>query len=173
MRNKIAKNKKIAILSLLLILLLLIIATCGIAYSKYITTVRGTATAQVAKMICYMEVDSSDAEKTIINPYCIVTVKDFNQLQGNAQEITETDVQYTITVTPKQDENGNPFELPAYYWLDSNGTIIAHSTAVSGSFTHSNADTHEYKIVFLNNGEQDIRKYVEFNLNAVQAPRPE
>ena len=167
------KKKKITILALLLILLILIITAIGVTYSKYVKTVSETATAQVAKMICYMEVDSSEAEKTIINPYCIVTVKDFNQLQGNTQEITETDVQYTITVTPKVDENGQPFTLPAYYWQDSNGTIIAQSAPVTGSFTHSVAATHEYKIVFLNNGEQDIKKYVEFNLQAVQAPRPQ
>lgn len=167
------RKKKITLLALLLILLIIIITAIGVAYSKYTTTANGTATAEVAKMICYMEVDSSEAEKTIINPYCTVTVKDFNVLQGNAQEVTETDVQYTITVTAKLDENGQPFVLPAYYWKNSSGTIIAQSTALTGSFTKGNAETHEYTIVFANNGEQDIKKYVEFNLQAVQAPRPE
>ena len=168
MDNKKKKNK-IIILIALLIVLSLIIGIAGILYAKYIKSTNGTSTADVAKMICYMEVESSEATKTNINPYCDVTVKDYNQISDNSQEITETDVEYIITVTAKQDENGNPFQLPNYYWQDSSGNIIAQSVPVSGKFKHGQAADHNYRIVFRNDGERDIKKYVELRLNAIQA----
>lgn len=74
-----------------------------------------------------------------------------------------TDVDYTIEVLPKGD-----FEMPEYYWQDSNGTIIARSTGISGSFNNGIKGQDEYKIIFINPGEEDITKLVEFNLIATQ-----
>lgn len=110
-------------------------------------------------MICNMEVVPSEENKSIINPYCTVTVNNYN----TSDKVTETDVNYTIEVMPKED-----FEMPEYYWQDSSGKIVARSTEVSGSFKNQEKSQHEYKIVFINSGEKDITRLVEFNLIVIQ-----
>ncbi len=188
------KNKNLFALVLVLVICILLIIICGVAYSKYLSTDRGSATAQIADMICIMDVKSSSednngnlinpADKTVVNPYCIVTVKNFQTTgEGANQEtkVTDTDVNYVITVKPKKDANGiDTFELPVYNWYEissaeaTSGTKIATSTALSsastskGCFKNGVAETRYYKIVFLNSGEQDITRYVDFELNAVQ-----
>ena len=74
--------------------------------------------------------------------------------------------------------------MPAYNWYEiaspdaESGTKIATSTALSsssttkGNFKNKVAETRYYKIVFLNSGEQDITRYVDFELKAVQV-KPE
>ena len=111
-------------------------------------------------MICNIEVTPSEKDKSIINPYCIVKVKNYD----SNNSVTETDVKYTIEVTPKGD-----FVMPEYYWQDSNGTIVSRSTGVSGNFKNQVKGEDEYKIVFLNSGVEDIMRVVEFNLIATQA----
>lgn len=190
------KNKKIfpikaQIMALIVIILLLLILISGFAYAKYIQTIQGSATAQVAKMICTIDVKSSSEDekgnviqpidKTVVNPYCIITVKDYSGESTNPTAITETDVSYKISVEPKKDANGeNTFELPEYYWYEisspesQTATKIATSTALTsnicsdGDFKSGKAETRYYKIVFLNSGEQDITRYVDFNLTATQ-----
>ena len=182
MKSSLKENKKKSIFMLLLTLIMIVLLslTFGIAYAKYLTSANGSATAQVADMICKMEIKSSSenasgqvispSDKTIINPYCI---------------ITETDVNYVINVTPKKDNNGQEsFTMPAYNWYEiaspdaESGTKIATSTALSsssttkGNFKNKVAETRYYKIVFLNSGEQDITRYVDFELKAVQV-KPE
>lgn len=153
----IKKNKKLIII---VVLIALIGILCGIACSKYITTIQGQVSQKVAKMICNIEVTPSEKDKSIINPYCIVKVKNYD----SDNSITETDVRYTIEVTPKGD-----FVMPEYYWQDSNGTIVSRSTVVIGNFKNQVKSEDEYKIVFLNSGVEDIMRVVEFNLIATQA----
>ena len=191
-KNNSNKNKSVIVITLILSIILILIVICGIAYAKYLSTANGTATAEVADMICIMEVKSSSednngdvispADKTIVNPYCIVTVKDFTgENQSNPDTITETDVSYIISVTPKKDQDGiDTFTLPEYNWYEitspsaTTGTKVATSTALNsattskGSFKSKVAETRYYKIVFLNSGEQDITRYVDFELKAVQ-----
>ena len=50
--NKTYKNKNVLILVLLLIIMLIMIIVCGIAYAKYLSTATGSATAEVAEMVC-------------------------------------------------------------------------------------------------------------------------
>ena len=152
------KNKKMMLLILILSLVVLIVIA-SFAYARYLTTKEASATAKIAEMICEIEVQESQADKTIINPYCTVIVKNYN----SENKVTETDVKYKIEVTPKGD-----FTLPEYYWKDSAGTILAQSTAVTGTFEHGAKDEEEYKIVFLNSGEEDIVRYIDFNLVAIQ-----
>lgn len=156
--NKKQKNKKILIIIVLCILIILIIIS-RFAYAKYITTKQSSATAKIATMICELEVEASQPDKTIINPYCIVKVKNYN----SEDKITETDLNFKIEVTPKGD-----FVLPEYYWKDTSGTILAQSTEVTGSMTHNAKETKEYTIVFLNSGEADIVRNVDFNVVAIQ-----
>ncbi len=153
------RNKIIIYLLLIFILILLMVVLIKTGYSKYTEEINGSTSAKVAKMICEIEVLPSEDNKEVINPYCIVTVKDYN----NNDEITETDVEYTIEVLPKGD-----FKMPEYYWQDSNGIIIARSTQVNGRFVKGNKNENKYKIVFLNSGEEDITRLVEFNLIAIQ-----
>ena len=110
-------------------------------------------------MICELEVESSEADETIINPYCTVKVKNYN----DKDEITQTDLSFKIEVKPKGD-----FVLPEYYWKDSAGTILAQSTEVTGSMTHNAKENKEYTIVFLNSGEEDVVRNVDFNVVAIQ-----
>ena len=156
------KNKKIVKLAMILLICVILIVIFVFAYAKYTTTVTGTATAEIATMICEMEVQASEPDKNIINPYCMVTVKNYNK----ENEITEIQVKYKIEVTPKGD-----FTLPEYYWKNSEGIIIAQSTEVTGTFEIGAKDEEEYKIVFLNAGEEDIVRNVNFNLVAVQRKR--
>lgn len=153
-------KKKLFIILALLGILLLVAIIFPFAYAKFISTINASASAEVAKMICEIEVLPSENTSTIINPYCTVTVKNYN----DKNEITETDINYKIEVLPKGD-----FTLPEYYWKDSEGTILAHSTALTGSFKNGLKDLKEYKIIFLNSGEEDITRLVDFNLVAIQA----
>ena len=154
--NNESKKRKIIIL-LIIILILFILGT--IILGKYMTSKETGATMQVAKMICEMEVEESEDDRTIINPYCIVKVKNYD----NKDKVTETDINFKVEVKPKDD-----FVLPEYYWEDSEKTIVAQSTDVSGDFKNGVKEEKEYKIVFLNSGEEDIIEKVEFNLVAVQ-----
>ena len=156
------KNTKLVKLAMILLICVILIVIFVFAYAKYTTTVTGTATAEIATMICEMEVQASEPDKNIINPYCMVTVKNYNK----ENKITETQVKYKIEVTPKGD-----FTLPEYYWKNSEGIIIAQSTEVTGTFEIGAKDEEEYKIVFLNAGEEDIVRNVNFNLVAVQRKR--
>lgn len=142
-----------------LIILICIILIFSIGYARYITTINGEASQDIAEMICNMEVVPSEKNSTIINPYCIVTVKNYN----SDDKVTETDVNYTIEVTPKED-----FVMPEYYWEDSSGKIVARSTVLSGNFKNQEKRQDEYKIVFINSGEKDVTGLVEFNLTAIQ-----
>lgn len=153
------KNNRTIKLAIIILILIIAIIISGFAYAKYVTSKEASATAQVAQLICEMEVQSSEADDTIINPYCTVTVKNYNA----EDKITETDINFKIEVTPKGD-----FVLPEYYWKDSTGTILAQSTEVSGSFQNGVKDLKEYTIVFLNSGEEDVVRNVDFNLVAIQ-----
>lgn len=154
-----SKNNKTIKLAIIILILLIAIILAGFAYAKYVTSKEASATAKVAQLICEMEVQSSEADDTIINPYCTVTVKNYNA----EDKITETDINFKIEVTPKGD-----FVLPEYYWKDSTGTILAQSTEVTGSFQNGVKDLKEYTIVFLNSGEEDVVRNVDFNLVAIQ-----
>lgn len=159
MKEKKDKSVSIVILALMLIMVLIIILV-GFGYAKYIETYKGDASAEVAKMVCEMEVEQSEANKSIINPYCKITVRNYN---ANG-DITETDVNYTIQVLTKDD-----LELPKYYWQDSNGTRVSENSELEGEFKNGKQEEREYTIVFLNSGEKDILRTLEFNLVAVQA----
>lgn len=158
-KQKNKNKKKIFIILILLGIILLITIIFPFAYAKYISTINSSASVEVAKMICEMEVLPSENTSTIINPYCTVTVKNYN----DKNEITESNVNYKIEVLPKGD-----YTLPEYYWKDSEGTILAHSTALTGGIKYGTKTEKVYTIVFLNSGEQDVSRLVDFNLSAVQ-----
>lgn len=159
-RKSLKESKKIMILCMLLMFaIILIIIFFDIGYSKYRTTSNGSSSYEVAHMICNIDVVPSDGDRAIINPYCTVTVRNYD----SDDKVAETDVNYTISVTPKED-----FVMPEYYWQDSSGRIVARSTEVAGKFKKGEKGLDEYKIVFINSGEQDITRLVEFNLNAIQ-----
>lgn len=159
-KERLKENKKIIIIICTLIFaIILSITLFDVGYSKYVTSNSGSSGYEVAHMICNMDVVPSQANRTIINPYCTITVKNYS----SDDKVTETDVNYTISVTPKEG-----FVMPEYYWKDSSGRIVARSTEVAGNFKKGEKGEDEYKIVFLNPGEEDITRYVEFNLNAIQ-----
>lgn len=189
--NKKNDAKKVLILSLTIAIIILLVGIAGFAYAKYVTTMQGTARAQIAEMICTIDVKSSSednsgnvispSDKTVVNPYCIVTIKDYTGTEASPTAVTQTDVNYTVTVKPKQVNGEDSFTLPTYYWYEiaspdaTSGTKIATSTALNsasttaGCFKNGVAQTRYYKIVFLNSGEEDITRYVDFDLKAVQA----
>ena len=170
-------NNKFIIIAIILSLMIILAAIFTIAYSKFSETVSNNATAQVAKFICEMEVEKSEASETVINPYCVITVKNYS---GN--DVAETDVNYTLEVVPTDN-----IALPEFYWKNASGTIIARSQDVTDANNNVIARTaqfptytfeagvqeeSEFTIVFLNTGEEEILRYVDFNLIAVQG-RPE
>lgn len=169
------ENKKILSLTLTLLMIALLVALFGLAYARYMSSASGTATAQVANLICKMEVESSseDAQgnptpfdETIIHPYCILTIKDYEgETAGTATKVTEGSLNYTVTVTPKEQD----FTLPTYYWENMSTHEIINTANLQGTFTKGQAEDQQYKIVFTNAGTANITKHVNFNLTAVQA----
>lgn len=157
--KNIHNNRIVVFLILIILFLILITVIFETAYSRYMEQSEGQVSGEIAKMICEMEVIPSEADKTIINPYCMVTVKNYN----SNNEITETNVKYTIDVVAKEN-----FEMPEYYWQDTNGTILARSTSIKGNFENEVKKSDGYKIVFMNTGEQNITRLVEFKLTAIQ-----
>lgn len=157
--NATSSNKKYLILIILFLVVIAIIVLGRIGYSRYVHTQNGTATIKVATIACEMEVVSSEDSDAIINPYCTVVVKDYKD-----DTVTETDINFTVEVLPKGD-----FTLPDYIWKDSSGTVLARSTPLTGTFTKGVKEDQQYTIVFLNSGETDISRMVDFNLVAVQA----
>ena len=168
---------KFTIIAFILALMIMLVALFAIAFSRFSNTASGNATAQVARFICEMEVEKSETSDTVINPYCIVTVKNYS---GN--NVAETDVEYTLEVVPTDN-----IALPEFYWKNASGTIIARSQDVRDAnnnvisrtaqfptqrFTAGTSQESEFTIVFLNTGEEEILRYVDFNLVAVQG-RPE
>lgn len=155
------KNKKVILILLSTILIICIgfIITYTVAYSKYYTEKNTSSTAKVANIICEMEVQPSEANSEVINPYCTITVKNYNA----EEEISDTDVSYKIEVTAKEN-----YTLPKYYWVDSEGAIISYEEALTGAMVHTEKKTEIYKIFFINSGIEEITRSVEFNIVAIQ-----
>lgn len=174
-QNK-GKNKALIILLLTLIVICLAIILVG-AYAKYVTGIQASADAKVADFICTMDVTPCESSKEIVNPYCTVTVKNYDN-----KHIAETDIDFKVTVTSK-DEGG---ELPEYKWYKLDSTedpdgekeVGSISTFLQDTIPVSFTDTGEqqqaqrqeqkYKIVFINPGDEDVTKNLQFELDAVQ-----
>lgn len=157
------KNKSIAMLILSILLLILLIVIVGVAYARYISSVNGTISAQSAKMICNIDVQAGNTTNTTINPYCTVTLTNFN----NSTDITQTDVAYSVEVT--LNENSTLDALPAYYWEDANGTPVGErSQPLTGTLTKGNVDTQVYTVTFINEGESNVTTDIDFDLTAIQ-----
>ena len=160
------KNKNIAVLAIFTLILVLLIIIVGVAYAKFTISIRGTATAQVGKMICNMNVTACPTDdQNIINPYCTVVLTDYN----DENKVTETSLNYTVSVSPKQ--NGGLTTLPEYYWedVDNGNTIVGTpSQPLTGSFEKNDKKTKTFKVTFLNAGTADITAGIDFDLVAIQ-----
>lgn len=171
-KRQISSNA-ILIFGIIIASVIIIISLLTVAYSRYVKKENSNATAQVAKMICEMEVKPSEGNDEIINPYCEITVKDYQENQ-----ITQTDLQYRIKVEAKDNRI-----LPEHYWKDEDGNIIARSVDVKDGngnitertiefpiqyFKNNVKETKKFTIVFLNTGEEEIIRYVDFKLIAEQ-----
>nr|MBP3680424.1 hypothetical protein [Clostridia bacterium] len=159
MNNNKNKSNKILILCIISSIILVVISIFVFAYAKYKTTLTGATSKQVAKIICEMEVTQEDNSNNSINPYCNVSVKNYN----NKNELTETNVTYKIEIQPKGD-----LVVPEYYWEDSKGVKVAYNTNVVGKLGHESEEVNKYKVVFVNSGESQVTRVVDFNLVAVQ-----
>lgn len=153
-------KKKNKLVKIIYVVLIFITFFAYLRYARYKETYNGAASAKIAKMICEMDVVPSENNKSLINPYCNVTVRNYDE----DNNVAETDINYKIQVIPKDD-----LEDLEYYWKDSEGTKVAESTELTGSFVNGVKDEAEYTIVFLNSGDKDINRSVEFKLIAVQA----
>ena len=162
--NKTKKNNVILLVILIIILLLTVII--GIAYARFTKSANGTATATVAKVICNMNVVPCSArDNTIINPYCTVTLNNYN----NPQDISQVNVNYKVEV--ELDSNSTLEEMPTYYWLDSTGNRVPginESQPLTGSLTKGNAVSEQYTIEFVNEGNNTTTENMKFTLTAVQ-----
>lgn len=165
-KEKIEKKgiSKAIILPVLVIITIIIIA--GFAYARYEKILKGQITAEGATMICNMQVVPGEEDITVVNPYCIITVNNFETKDGN-EVINEANLDFEIEVTSKTEG----FEIPEYYWLDSSGNLIenGNSKPLKGSFGNGQKETQEYKIVFINSGDKQIETEVNFDLIVSQA----
>ena len=159
------KAKRLKIMIAILLTLIVCILIAGIAYAKFAERRTGTATAQTANAICTMDITPNVANEEIVNPYCTVTIKNYNT-EGQKSEV---ETRYQVEVQPKGD-----YQLPRYYW-EQDGKIIAQNTNLTGTIPlqiesgQVQQQEHTYKIVFINTGSEDITRQVEFNLTATQA----
>lgn len=159
------KNKKksrlfkVVYLGVILIIVQIIFLV-AFRFAKYKETYKGSASAEIAKMICEMDVVPSEDNKSIINPYCNIIVRNYDE----SNKVSETDINYTIQVITKDN-----LELPGYYWEDAEGTKLQENSNLAGKFENGVKDEKEYKIVFINSGEKDINRKIEFKLTATQA----
>lgn len=160
------KRKNAAVLALTTLLLLLLIAIVGVAYAKFISSASGTASAQVANMICNLNVSPCDpTDPDIIDPYCTLTITDFNTV-NNQDKITEASYNYTVSVSLNQESVLDT--LPAYYWTDASGNPVGTpSQPLTGSFTKGSKETQTYRVYFVNAGTAITAK-VDFDITAVQ-----
>lgn len=159
-KNK-KKSRLIKIIYLGLILIIVqIIFLVAYRFARYKETYKGSASAEIAKMICEMDVLPSEDNKSIINPYCNIIVRNYDE----TNKVSETDINYTIQVITKDN-----LELPGYYWEDAEGAKLQENSNLTGKFENGVKDKKEYKIVFINSGEKDINRKIEFKLTAVQA----
>ena len=166
------KSTKIIIIIVLLLILVVAAILARLAYARYVERVQeaGITSAQVASIVCEMDVRAVPASKdiSVVSPYCIVKVRNYKDVQGGDRNITEVDERYTITMSPKSN-----FENPGFYWVEVQNdieTIIARNQeTISGTFSKDEAQEKEYKIVFQNLGEvDDLTKLVNFNLVSEQ-----
>lgn len=155
-------NKKNIIILLISILILVIIIST-IAFSKYAKTLTGEGNAQTAQMICETSITAYDSTINNIDPYCQITVKNFN---GN-NKITETSLQYTITVSTTDGST-----LPEYYCLNSQGNEIANSStgngAIIGELGCSEAESAIYTMHFVNAGDSEFTQNLTLTVNTIQ-----
>ena len=161
------KKKNIEILTLSALILLLLIVIAGTAYAKFVATANGTASAQVARLICNMNVTPCDPTDTeIINPYCTVTLKDFTA-EDNTEKITEASLRYTVSVS--MNSNSSLATLPAYHWENATTgqSVGTPSQPLTGTFTKGNKETQVYKVVFDNAGTE-VTAQIDFDLTAIQ-----
>ena len=92
------KHKNLNIYLLILLSLIFLIIIVAISYAKYVTVTNASASAQVADFKCSMEVTKNeDSDSNIVNPYCTIKVKNYDD-KGN---IAQTDVDFKIEVTTK------------------------------------------------------------------------
>lgn len=174
MNDKKTSNKLI-ILAIVIVMIVIAVLLFTIGYSRFTSSKNAGASGEIATMICEMSVQSSEKSDTIINPYCTITVSDYNN-----SKTTETDIGFTIEVTPRDN-----IVLPEFEWQDSSGRVIARSTDTLDQGGNVIARTAEfpkqtfkngvrqdkvYKIVFKNTGEEEITRLVKFDLHAVQEP---
>lgn len=151
-------NKYLLFLCFLAILIGVVFSTN--AYSRFISRISGKNELEIANMICEIEVQQNEEDPSIVHPYCIVNVKNYD-INNNLNMV---DLKYKIEITPKDD-----FELPSLYWEDESGNIISYYTYINGKMGFTVKQTDTYKVVFNNSGERDITRLVDFNLVVVQA----
>lgn len=161
-KPEVAKEKNISNINIVLVVVLFLVLfalLCSYGYARYVTSQNGSSAAFTSKIICDIEIQPSENNENIINPYCSIKVKNYNE----QDEVSEVAVSFKVQITPK-----NEFEIPPYYWQDSNGVIVAESADLQGSFELGVKEDKEYTIVFMNTGEEDITRMVDFNLVAIQ-----
>lgn len=158
MEKQVSKKIIIAILIILIILAVLLLSN---AFSKYITELQGTGTAQVAGIKCQTLLVPHDSTVDNINPYCEIIVKNTED-----DVLTEMAYEYILTVTATDGT------LPAYYCLDAEGNEVANSTTgtttITGEFGNTTAETAVYTLYFVNTGESDFTQNIKIETNTVQ-----
>jgi len=158
-----SKSTSWVIKTLAVLSIIFMIGTITIyGYARYLTKKDGSVSAKLANIICEIAIQPNTSED-IIHPYCTVNIKNFKEVDG-VEKTSETGISFKVEVKPK----GN-FQLPEYYWQDSNGIIISENDILTGNFGAGIKESQEYTIVFKNSGEAEVSELVNFSLVAVQS----
>lgn len=158
---------KIFVSILLMVIFVLIVIGVGNGYAKFNARRTGSITARVPKMICNMTAIPSDSNSEIVDPYCVVTVCNYNILENNNIERTEVSVQYKLEVVP-QSSTPELAELPSYRWEEMDGTLIQEGGYITDTLTKDRDTLVQYKVVFDNPETANITAIYDIKVTAVQ-----
>ena len=181
------KNKKYMLIIYVLIIIAAVVAVVYeivlMGYARFVSSVSGTATADIANMICELKQATPVAyNDNDINPACDIVVTNYKTENG-VTALNQTESRFTVTVAlPPESED----TMPEYYWVDkSDDSIVAHSAGLTaiGSTTLDSSlpenltgivgtslqENKNYKIVFINAENITNTKNIIFNISAEQA----
>ena len=149
------KNKKIKIaITIIVLTIIMCIIYISRTNAKYLENLSQKFITTISDKVCEIEVQASPTNSAQKNPYCIVTVKNYND-----KKTTQIAMKFEVNV-----KSSDETQLPEYHWEDMNGNTLEQITGNFGL----DKEEKQYKIIFNNVETADIEKNIEFEVVAEQ-----